>query len=224
MGIGLLLMTFLAGLWVMNRWLKPKQAKPVEQATVLVEKIRKVAKLIAVEGYFVEHYDYGDPHPGPYFIGPIPNLQAFLPRKEAHVRIKARVAIGYDLENMKIEAYPEQKLIRLSQLPAPEILSIDSEIDLFDDQSSIFRPLTEEDHIRIYRGAREKIKEAALNSQLLSAAREQGNEMIDIMRFMAEQAGWQLLLDSLPTPADKSALEQMLPPDTSERLWEGENY
>lgn len=208
----------------MKRWLTPPP-KPTEQATVLVEKIQKVAKLITVEGYFVEHYDYGDPDPGPYFIGPIPNVQAFLPRKEAHVRIKARVAIGYDLESMKIEAYPKQKLIRLSQLPEPEILSIDSEIDLFDDQSSIFRPLTEEDHIQIYRGARKKIEEAALNSRLLPAAREQGNEMIDIMRFMTEQAGWQFLLDSLSTPADNPLPEQApSPPDTPGQLWKGENY
>ncbi len=184
---------FILGMGLMWYWMKPKEQQMEEQATVIVEQMKKVAKLVTVEGYFVEHYDYGDPHPGPYFIGPFPNWSAFLPRKEAHIRMKAKVLVGYDLEQLKIESHPEEKRIYLSNLPEPEILAIETEIDLFDDNSSIFRPLTEEDHLQIYRGARKKIEQATAKSDLLKAAEEQGNEMIGLMRFIAEQAGWELI-------------------------------
>ncbi len=196
--VALLLAVFLAGMWVMKSWLTPRKAGPEEQATILVEKIQKVAKLITVEGYFVEHYDYGDPDPGPYFIGPFFNWSAILPRKEAHLRIRARVLIGYDLEQMEMEAHPAEKRIYLSHLPEPEVLAIDSEVDMFDNQSSIFRPLNKEDYRAIEQGSRKKIESAIANSQLMQAAREQGNDVIELMGFIAEQAGWELLIEEAP--------------------------
>ncbi len=223
--LALFLAVFLLGMWVMKRWLTPRESKPEEQAVILVEKLQKVAKLVTVEGYFLEHYDYGEPDPGSYFIGPFINWSAFLPRKEAHLRIRARVLIGYDLEQMKMETRSDEKRIYLSNLPEPEVLAIDTEIDKFDNQSSVFRPLEEEDYVAIDKGSRKKIEEAIGKSHLMEAAREQGNDMVELMRFIAEQAGWELVVVDEGTSRDSLAPpEGAVSPEDSGSFWRDGEY
>ena len=62
-----------------------------EQSQVLMEKIKTVAKLVTVEGYFSEVYDYQD-----YW-----NYDVSMFRKKALIRVKAKVSVGYDLSKMK---------------------------------------------------------------------------------------------------------------------------
>ena len=194
LGAVLLLAVFFGGSWTANSFWKEKQKDPVEQSQILVEKINKVCKLVTVEGHFVEHYDYGDPPAGPVFIGPFINWDALWPRKSARLRVRAKVLVGYDLGRIQVEALPEEKTITISNLPQPDILSVDHEIDYFDKTESIFRPLTGEDYVKIGKGAEEKIREAARQSDLLKAAQEQGNELFDLIEFMVTNAGWTLVV------------------------------
>ena len=76
-----------------------------ERSTVLLERIKTVAKLVTVEGYFSEVYDYKS-YWG-YDFSPF--------RKKALVRVKARVSVGYDLDQMKIEAQADRKRILIRQ-------------------------------------------------------------------------------------------------------------
>jgi hypothetical protein len=188
----LLIIVFLGGFFAARQYFKVPETDPVEESTILLEKIQKVCKLVTVEGHFVEHYDYGDPPAGPWFIGPMPNWQAWMPRKSARLRIRAKVSVGYDLADIKVEAFPDERRIYISGLPEPEILSVDHEIDYFDKTESIFRPLTEEDYLKIYKGAEDKIREAAGMSDLVQSAAEQGNELFDLIEFMVVNAGWAL--------------------------------
>ena len=78
--------------WRFNNWLDFKmETKVSEDATVLIEKIQTATKLITMEGYFSEIYDYSD------YYGY--DLSVF--RKKALIRVKAKVSVGFDLEKMK---------------------------------------------------------------------------------------------------------------------------
>lgn len=166
-----------------------------EQSQVLLEKIKTVAKLVTVEGYFSEVYDYKDYWS--YDLSPF--------RKKALIRVKAKVSVGYDLSKMSIEAIPEQKLLIISNLPDPSIISIDHDLDYYDITEGTFNTFSEKDYTMLNKNAKEKIRQTAISSDLFLAAEQQSNNMLDLVKFMVEGAGWQLEFkpkgDSFPTDA-----------------------
>ncbi len=154
----------------------------IENASVLLEKIETVAKLTTVEGQFSEVYNYSE-YEG-YFT--------FLWDKKVLVRVRATVAAGYDLEQLNLVADPVTKTVRMSALPEPKILSIDHTLDYYDISQGIFESFSPEDHNRINQRAKDLIREQAEKSNLLPAAQEQAGKMIELVRFMVENAGWKL--------------------------------
>ena len=171
---------FVLGLWAMNWYYKKTSVNVEEQSTVLLEKIKKVTKLITVEGYFTEIYDHKDYYY--YDISPF--------RKKALLRVKAKVSVGYDLGNMKIDALPDEKKIVISQLPEPEVLSIDHEVDFYDLQQGTFNAFTAKDYTALNKKAKEYIEKTALESELLTTAKEQANTTLELIEFIVEGAGW----------------------------------
>ena len=153
-----------------------------EQSVVLIEKIKTVAKLVTVEGYFSEIYDYEDYWN--YDISPF--------RKKALIRVKAKVSVGYDLTKMSIEAIPEKKLLIISDLPDPSIISIDHDLDYYDITEGTFNTFSETDYTMLNKNAKDKIRQTAVGSNLFLAAEEQSNNMFGLIKFMVEGAGWQL--------------------------------
>ena len=79
-----LVLAFSLGGWLTYRFFAPKETKPQESATVLLEKIREVVKLTTVEGEFSEIYNYSE-YSG-YFT--------WFWDKKALVRVNAVVSVG----------------------------------------------------------------------------------------------------------------------------------
>lgn len=196
-----ILLIFLAGMWVSSSIYTQKLTPPVESSTILLEQIKKVTKLVSVEGHFVEYYDYSEPE-APFFIGPFFNFDALLPRKAAKLRIRARVLVGYDLDKMTLEANEATKTLIISNIPEPDILAIEHSVEEFDNQASVFRPLNNKDYIKIDQGAQAKIRQKALTGELVNAARQQGNDLIELIDFIAISSGWQVQISSPPGLAD----------------------
>ena len=198
--IGILL-TFLAGMWVANQIYTTKLAQPIEQSTILLEQIEKVTKLVTVEGHFIEYYDYREPNT-PFFIGPFFNLDALLPKKAAKLRIQAKVLVGFDLAEMNISANESTRTLIISNIPEPDILAIEHSVSEFDNQASIFRPLNSADYVKIDKGAQAKIRQQALASDLITSAREQGNDLIELIDFIATNSGWNVVREGSSTFED----------------------
>lgn len=177
-----LLAVFAAGILLTRWYFVGQQAVVQENGTVLLERIKQVAKLVTVEGYFSEIYDYKDYYG--YDLG--------LFRKKALIRVKAKVSVGYDLEKMKITAMPESKTIHLSGIPPAEILSIEHDLDYYDVQEGFFNEFSTEDYDKLNANAKEFIRRKALESDLIKNAATQKNALLETMRFMAESTGWKL--------------------------------
>ena len=179
----LILLIFLLGFLAARFWYQERETLNVqEESAVLLEKIRTVAKLVTVEGYFSEIYDYQD-----YWGYDLPFL-----RKKALLRVQAKVSVGYDLERMKIDVRPEDRRIVISNIPRPEIISIDHDIDYYDISEGAFNSFTESDYNRLNDRAKALIETEALDSELMQKAEEQGNQVLDVIEFMARNAGWQV--------------------------------
>jgi hypothetical protein len=177
-----LLAVFAAGVLVTRWYFKRSEPNVQESGVVLLERIKQVAKLVTVEGYFSEIYDYQD-----YY-----GYDLSLFRKKALVRVKAKVSVGYDLEKMKITAMPETKTIRLSGIPPAEILSIEHDLDYYDVQEGFFNEFSTEDYNKLNANAKEFIRKKAMESDLTKTATTQRNTLLETMKFMAESAGWKL--------------------------------
>jgi hypothetical protein len=177
----LLLIVFLLGGWLSYRFFSPR-SHPVEESSVLLEKITAVAKLSTVEGQFSEIYNYSE----------YQGFFTFLWDKKVLVRVRATVSAGYDLEALHIESDPATKTIYMSALPEPQILSIDHNLDYYDISEGVFESFSPEDYTRINQKAKDIIREQALKSNLMTEARTQASKMVELLRFMVEGAGWRL--------------------------------
>lgn len=180
------------GFWVARSWYKaPEKVKTEEDATVVLEKIKNVAKLVTVEGYFSELYNYKDYYAYDWWIF----------RKKALVRVKARVSAGFDLTRLSFEVLPERNLIVIRNIPdTAQIISIDHQMDYYDISEGTFNSFSEADYNKIHKDARAFIERKAVESDLLERAAAQGIGMLDVIRFMAESAGWQVQLGDEALP------------------------
>ena len=175
------LAVFALGGWLSYQYFSSR-SRPVEDSSVLLEKIQAVTKLITVEGQFSEVYNYSE-YQG-YF--------SMFWDKKVLVRVRATVSAGYDLNHLNLEADPQTKEVRMSALPEPQILSIDHSLDYYDISEGLFASFTPEDYNRINQRAKDLIRDQALKSSLMPAARDQAAKMLDLIRFMVESAGWRL--------------------------------
>jgi hypothetical protein len=193
----ILVTVFLLGIFITRYFYNIGSVKSQESSDVILERVKKVAKLIAVEGYFSEVYDYKD-----YWGYDLPFL-----RKKALVRVRAKVSVGYDLEQLKIDALPASKTIVVSRLPEPQILSIDHDLDYYDITQGTFNTFTNADYNKINANAKKYIEAKARESDLLKMADREGNQALELMRFIAESAGWKFRMEGEP---ERNALDSLL--------------
>lgn len=187
-----ILAAFYAGYQIKNWFVFKTEKQVAEDATVLIEKIQSVTKLVTIEGFFSEIYDYQD------YYGY--DLTMF--RKKALIRVKAKVSVGYDLEKIKITSLPESKTIIMSELPPPELLSLEHDLDYYDIQEGMFNSFTKDDYNKLNANAKEFIRQKAQESKLFDQAQLQKNKLFEMIQLLVESAGWQLKIQDADAPQD----------------------
>ena len=128
-------------------------------------------------------------------------IKNYLPVK-ATLRINAKVMAGYNMNDIRIQAFEEERKIVVSNIPDPEILSVDHDVVYFEkDEWTFLNELTEADYVYLNQEAEAQIRKAAEQSDLMELANANGNKMVDMMRFIAEASGWSfeiIGMDSIP--------------------------
>lgn len=154
-------------------------------SSILMEKIERVYKLIVVEGEFVDVVSYKS------FEGwDIPGF-----RKKALLKVKAKVSVGYDMNQLKITFDEPNKIVNISNLPEPQILSIDSDISYYDLDEGIFNAFTPEELTQINKAAKDTIRNNANKSSLMQVAKNQAGQMFSMVTFLAQSEGWKVVVD-----------------------------
>ena len=174
----LIAIALLVGGVVIGWWYRPsfsfiEKTEEVE-ATVLLERIKEVTKLITLEGQLSEIYDYKDYLN--YDISPL--------RKKALVRVNAKVSVGYDFNKMEVTIRQDQQKIIIKHFPKAEILSVDHNIDYYDVTEGFVNEFTPEDYNKINKAAKQKIIDAAQKSDLLLKADQRKNDLISLLESM----------------------------------------
>ena len=186
--IGLIFLTALATYGLISFiqiWKKPKSVEEISSVVVL-DRVEKVFKLIAVEGNFSEIYNYKH-H---YFA----DIWPF--RKQALIRVTAKVMVGYDLENLRIDVDEDRRTVSIIGNMDPEILSIEDDMNYYNFENGLFNVITNQDITDMSARAKNFIEEKALESDLFDQAEEQRKELLDLLTISLEASGWTLSFQS----------------------------
>jgi preprotein translocase subunit YajC len=175
-----LLIALALGIFAARWWYGSDDQKTQQESQVLLEQVKQVTKLVTTEGYFSEIFSETDTKS---YFG-IPSTKKVL------IKVKAKVSTGFNLSNMKIDADHATKTLRLSNIPPPEIISIEPEISYYDVANGVFNTFTNEDYTRLNKRAVEIVREQALKSDFMNTVNEQGKRNFDALRILAESMGW----------------------------------
>ena len=154
-------------------------------SNIIVERIQKVMKLVTVEGNYSELMTYKD--------FDYVNFPGF--RKDAIVKVNAKVSVGYNLGNMKITSDEKTKTIVIFIFFLPEILSTDTDIKFENLNTGWFTSFSEAEMTKLNQLAKQKIKEKALNAELIKQAEEQKNDVLDLIFYMAKENGYKIIIE-----------------------------
>lgn len=163
-----------------------------KQSVVLLDKIKKVSKLITVEGEFAEIYHHENSKET--FLG------LFTSKKKAIILINAKVHIGFDFRKIKMQANTKTKTIVLSEFPKPEIFSIEPTLRFYDIQNGLLNKFSSEDLTKVNTEAKEHILQKVPESNLMQTANKEALEAIMLMNNLVETIGWKLDYSSLAIP------------------------
>ncbi|WCL80947.1 DUF4230 domain-containing protein [Saprospira sp. CCB-QB6] len=166
--------------FVVGQNLEKRDPMPQAKQQILLERIKEVAKLVTVEGEFSNVHEYNNFYA--YDISPL--------RKKALVKVKAKVAVGYDLSQLNWEVDEINKIVRVRNLPDPQILSIDHDLEYYDIQEGVFNAFNEEELTSINVVVKKMLREEAQESELMAKARREGLRNLGLIKLLVEQNGW----------------------------------
>jgi Protein of unknown function (DUF4230) len=178
--------------WIYGKKLKDKSNEVRQEATVLLERIEKVFKVVVSEGYFTEIYDH---YSKKEFLG------LLLTNKKALVVVKAKVSIGFDFAKMKVRRDENTRKLIVEYFPEAEILSVDTDYKFYDINQGFLNQFNHEDYTKILTEAKKVMQEKALQSDLPKTANKQIGLM---MTQLAASMNWDV--DFLPVISPQKTL------------------
>lgn len=181
------------GYWIFNAFRKKNRRELTEkQSVILLDKIKKVCKLITVEGDFSEIYHYENTTE--YLFKLIPS------KKKALIVVNAKASVGFDLSKIILQAQNSNKTIKLIQFPEPVVLSVETDFKYYDKKNGILNRFGAEDLTNLNREAKAHIIEKIPESGLIENAKKEALESILLMEAIVETIGWKLDYKTLELP------------------------
>lgn len=165
------------------------------EATVLLERVEKVFKVVLAEGHFSEIYDYAEDKN--LFFGWVTDS------KKALIVVKAKVLVGFDFAKVRMRWEEGARRIVIEEIPAPEILSIDSDYNVYDIEQGVFNRFNTQEYTKMLVEAKQTLHNKAVASELPVIASKQLGVLLD---QLALSMGWEV--QYLLPPAPKKELPE----------------
>ena len=159
------------------------KAQTEENAQVVLQEIKKVAKVVTTEAQFAEIYDYKHSYTNWPF------------EKKALVKVKAKALVGYDLDQLIISVNEDDKSLTINGIQDPELLALDHELEYYDLKEGLFITFSAQDLTTINENAKDFIKEKVLQSEVIRTSEQQKNLFIDLLRASLHSMGWNLIVE-----------------------------
>lgn len=180
------ILSIVIGLIIYHFWNRSKVNQKVKQeAHILLEQVRKVCKLVTVEGEFQEILDTRNEKSVLF------NL--ITQQKKAIVIVKAKALVGYDLSQLDIKINDEEKKILISNFPKSDLISLETDLNYYDITNRMLNRFSEQDLSELNIQAKSHIVSKVEESQLHSLAQKQGEEIIDLIGEIGLALGWSVV-------------------------------
>lgn len=190
----ILLAVFSLGIWTTQWYYQEPETTTETDATVLLQNIKDVCKLVTVEAQLQEIYDEKNNRNVTVYL-PLPTNFTF--SKKASIEVFGKVLVGYDLEKITIDVDSTNKTLYIRDLPSPEIISIEHDVKYRSLDDSFFNEFTPNDFTQLNKSAKAVLKQKAIEEKLFERAEEQGSEVLRVIEFMASGFGWKTEVQSL---------------------------
>lgn len=132
-------------------------------------------------------------------------------KKRAILLINAKAYVGYDLSKIKMEAINEKKVIKLTEFPEPQILSLETDLKYYDKKEGLFNKFDSIDLTEVNVNAKEHVMKKIPESGLFDTAKSEALEAVLLIENIVETIGWTLdYQDLLLTKNNKGMVQKML--------------
>ena len=95
---------------------------------------------------------------------------------------------------LTISVDEEKKLLTLKEVPAPEILSIEHDMDYYNFENGLFNMITNKDITEMGFEAKDFIAQKAEEGDLFAQAEVQREQLFEVLKLAIEASGWQLIV------------------------------
>ncbi len=160
-----------------------------ENSMLIQQELRNVSKLVVTEGHFAEVYNYKD---SKELFGPLVTAH-----KKALVVVNADVSIAYDMSKINYEVDEENKLLKITQIPEPEI-KISPDFEYYDVTADYLNPFNAGDYNAIKRNVNASLMKKIEASSLRSNAENRLVSELSRILVLTNTMGWTLVYDNTP--------------------------
>lgn len=185
LALGVLAFAFWSGIW----YVKQKTVTS-HSSDLVIENIEKIWRLSTVEARISELYKFKDYYY--YDFSPL--------RKEALVKVNAKVAAGFDFDQLEMTFDEGSREIVLHNFPQPEILTIDHTLEYYDLKQGTFNGFSPEELSKLQQRAKDSIRTAAIDQEILAAAADTKAELIDLITLASKGMGWTVVVKDKEEP------------------------
>ncbi|MEM7161824.1 MAG: DUF4230 domain-containing protein [Bacteroidota bacterium] len=176
---------------------KKKESKDIEaEATVLLDRVQSVCKLVTTESEFSEIIDHKEK--SSTFFNLIPQ------EKKAILIVKAKVLMGFDLSKAHFDMNTDNKSLTISHLPEAEVLSIEPDVKYYDISKSMLSKFTVEDYSKLNKTAVETIRKVIEDHNIPQKTVREGMEMLKVIKEITSALGWTCTISSSHRLQEKS--------------------
>lgn len=178
----------LAIVFIIRSCADDKTSKTIlEENSMLIQKqIENVSKLIVTEGHFAEVYNYKD---SKELFGPLLTAE-----KKALVVVNADVSVSYDLSKVSFELDQENKTLRITSIPDPEV-KLSPDFEYYDVTADYLNPFDAGDYNTIKRNVRSSLMKKVEASTLKTNAENRLLSELQKIYVLTNSLGWTLVYE-----------------------------
>jgi hypothetical protein len=151
----------------------PQQGVARQDASVIINKIERVFKVVCAEGHFSEVFDYSH----------TTKIAMVIPStKKALLIVHGKVLMGYDFKKAELSVDPETNAVRFTKMPPPEVLSIEQDLKYYNLDNGLFNKFDNEDLSALQAEAKQKVLQRVAQSNLGSIANAQLQHLLSELK------------------------------------------
>lgn len=168
----------------------------LNETSVLIEKtLKNVGKLVVTEGTYSQIFTYNDTKS--LLMGLVDS------KKKALVVVNAEASISYDLSKINTEILKDEKIVRITNIPEPE-LKINPNIEYYDITQEYLNQFEAKDYNEIKRLVTEKLKTKIEASSLKTNAQNRLLSELQKIYILTNSLGWTLEYNERPIDSEEA--------------------